>query len=141
MLRQLSVSTVKRVYKSLPSGVRERARIALTPRFYRYFTRGFAPDAVAMEWVREHRRPVSIVIPSYNDFELLSACIRSIKETCGDFELEIIVVDDYCQPANSARLRTLEGGEVRLILKERREGFAVAVNTGGCDWLGTTSSS
>jgi GT2 family glycosyltransferase len=83
-----------------------------------------------MAWAEGRRRPVSIVIPSYNDIPLLTKCLESIAITCADFDYEVIVVDDYCQPANSAKLRRLEGERVRVIFKDQRRGFAVSVNRG-----------
>lgn len=91
---------------------------------------GLAIRAEVPEWVRANRRPVSIVIPSYNDVPLLTACLQSIERTCGDFDYEVIVVDDYCQPENRSKLAALEGGRVRMIFKEERQGFAVSVNVG-----------
>ncbi len=88
------------------------------------------PDPELREWADASWRPVSIVIPSYNDIPLLKKCLASIEATLGDREHEVIVVDDFCQPANSARLRELEGGRVRVVFKERRMGFAVSVNRG-----------
>ncbi|WP_159600153.1 glycosyltransferase family 2 protein [Agromyces humi] len=70
------------------------------------------------------------MIPSYNDLPLLTACLESIEETCQEFEYEVIIVDDYVDPVNSAALLRLQQGRVRVILKERRQGFAGAVNVG-----------
>lgn len=77
-----------------------------------------------------NRRPVSIVIPSYNDFPYLRKCIQSIEETCSDFEYEVIVIDDFCAPDVQSQLKRLESDSVKVILKESRQGFASTVNAG-----------
>lgn len=96
---------------------------------------GLAVRPHVLEWVGANRRAVSIVIPSYNDVPLLTECLKSIEDTCAEFDYEVIVVDDYCQPDNQAKLSALESGRVRMIFKERREGFAVSVNVGMAEAL------
>ena len=83
-----------------------------------------------MDWSKNNKKPVSIVIPSFNDYPLLEACIKSVKETCSIFDYEIIIVDDYCRPENTDRLLSLEDERVRVILREKNGGFGKAVNTG-----------
>lgn len=82
------------------------------------------------EWIQQNKLPISIVIPSYNDYPLLKACIQSIYDTCAHLEYEIIVSDDYCQPENRKLLKTLESDKVRVVFREERGGFAKNVNTG-----------
>lgn len=82
------------------------------------------------DWYKSHAKPVTIVIPSYNDFELLESLIRSIKETTNPKYTDVIVVDDYCQPDNRKKLETLEDEQVKIIFREKNGGFAKAVNTG-----------
>lgn len=130
MPRNLLAAAARRIYRRLPAPMHDRAQELVTKRSYAVNTRGLGADRVAAAWVSEHRRPVSIVIPSYNDFPFLSACLESIEATCANFDYEVIIVDDYCEPENRAKLRTLESNRIRVILKERREGFAVAVNVG-----------
>jgi GT2 family glycosyltransferase len=71
-----------------------------------------------------------MVIPSYNDVPYLTACLASIEETCGGFDYEVIIVDDYCQEENSKKLRALSNDRIRVIFKEQRLGFAGTVNAG-----------
>lgn len=80
------------------------------------------------EWQTKH--PVSIVIPSYNDFELLRVCVDSIHATCQDSDYEIIIVDDFCVEENRKKLRTLIGEKTKVIFRKKNGGFAKAVNTG-----------
>lgn len=79
-------------------------------------------------WKPTHK--VSIVIPSYNDYPLLSKCVTSIHATCKDMEYEVIIVDDYCQEENREKLRTLADEKTRIIFREQNGGFSKAVNTG-----------
>lgn len=130
MLQKIVTTTGKHVYKKLPKGIQEKALKFASPHIYKIHTKGIVANSKMVEFVRKNPRPVSIVIPSYNDYPLLSACIESIYATCENLEYEIIVVDDYAQPANRELLKTLESDKVRLILKEEREGFAKAVNRG-----------
>lgn len=130
MLKKIVTTTGKRVYKKLPKNMQTQALKLAAPHVYKIHTKGITPDSEMVEHVKRNPRPVSIVIPSYNDYPLLKACLESIYATCENFDYEVIVVDDYCQPENRERLKTLQGEKVRLILKEQREGFAKAVNRG-----------
>lgn len=130
MNRNLPVAIARRVYARLPERLRGIARAVGSKPLYTLNTKGITPDERMVAWTRAHRRPVSIVIPSYNDLPLLTECLASIEETCAEFDLEIIVVDDYCQPENSARLKELENERVRVVLKDQRLGFAGTVNVG-----------
>lgn len=118
-------SRIARVlYRSMPRKAQIAARSALGGALFARRMRGPAP----VQWTK--RVAVSIVIPSYNDYPYLTKCLASVERTCAGFDYEVLVVDDYCQPANRERLRQLEGGRVRVIFREERGGFAKAVNTG-----------
>ncbi len=130
MLRTKVTAAARSIVRTLPTGAKERMRETFSSRLFQRNTGGLGVSEQALDWVRLNRRPVSIVIPSYNDVPLLTECLASIERTCGDFDYEVIVVDDYCQPANSERLRALEGGPVRVVFKHERQGFAVSVNVG-----------
>lgn len=75
-------------------------------------------------------RPVSIVIPSYNDYDLLKVCVESIHRTAEDAVYEVVVVDDYAKEENRIKLRTLEDEFTRVVYREQNGGFAIAVNDG-----------
>lgn len=130
MNRNLPVAIARRVYARLPERLRGIARAVGSKPLYAVNTKGIEPDERMTAWARGNRRPVSIVIPSYNDLPLLTECLASIEATCAEFDLEVIVVDDYCQPENAARLKELEDGRVRVVLKDERLGFAGTVNVG-----------
>ncbi|HRI87755.1 MAG TPA: glycosyltransferase family 2 protein [Candidatus Hydrogenedentes bacterium] len=71
---------------------------------------------------------LSVVIPSWNHGELLSACLRSLiaQSRAAD---EIIVVDDGSSPP-LAELVAEISQEIRVIRLAANSGFCVAVNTG-----------
>lgn len=83
-----------------------------------------------LEWYERHAKPVTIVIPSYNDMNVLRPCIKSLKETTDPKLVHIIIVDDYCQPSSRKLLKELEDEQVEVIYREENGGFAKAVNTG-----------
>ena len=130
MNRNLPVAIARRIYARLPNRLRGLARAFGSKPLYSLNTHGLRANEAMVAWTRAHRRPVSIVIPSYNDLPLLTECLASIDATCDGFDLEVIIVDDYCQPENSRRLKELETEHVRVILKEERLGFAGSVNIG-----------
>lgn len=130
MIRTTIGSAAHSLARRLPVGMKDRLATSFSQRSYQLNTRGLAVAPEVSRWLSANRRPVSIVIPSYNDVPLLTECLASIERTCAEFDYEVIVVDDYCQPENSALLRELEGGRVRMIFKEERKGFAVSVNVG-----------
>lgn len=79
--------------------------------------------------VPDRTRPVSVVIPSYNDIPILTKCLESLAATLRPDD-EVIVVDDYCEPTNRTELLKLENQQTRVILKDERGGFAKTVNRG-----------
>jgi GT2 family glycosyltransferase len=130
MNRNLPAAIARRIYARLPNRLRGAARRMGTRPLYTLNTSGLQANSEMVAWAQEHRRPVSIVIPSYNDLPLLTTALASIEQTCGGFDLEIIIVDDYCQPENSRALKALETDRIRVVLKEERLGFAGTVNIG-----------
>ncbi|HEY7892710.1 MAG TPA: glycosyltransferase [Solirubrobacteraceae bacterium] len=82
----------------------------------------------AVEWYREHGRPVSIVIPSFRDAERVATLVRSIRETVPDGMAQIIVADDASGSEHVEALRVIEGIEV--VIGEQNRGFAANVNRG-----------
>jgi len=114
----------------MPERVKSAVRDARIERSYSRNTAGVAASPDMQRWFRAHGRPVSIVIPSYNDVALLTVALRSIEETLQEADYEVIIVDDYIDPGVGAQLRAFESDRVRVILKDRRLGFAGTVNVG-----------
>ncbi|WP_372632117.1 glycosyltransferase family 2 protein [Cohnella sp.] len=70
----------------------------------------------------------SIVIPTYNQLNLVKPCIESIFDHT-DLPYEIIVVDNASTDGTAAYLQDL-GGQVRFRVLEKNLGFAGAINVG-----------
>ncbi len=87
-------------------------------------------NAAMLGWYKEHARKVTVLIPSYNDFNVLKPCIDSIKATTDPELVKVIIVDDYCKESSREELKTLEDDQVSVIYREKNGGFAKAVNTG-----------
>jgi GT2 family glycosyltransferase len=83
----------------------------------------------AVDWYRDHGRPVDIVIPSYRDAERVRALVRSIGRTVAKDKARVIVTDDASGPEHLAALRQIKGIDV-LIEAEHNSGFAANVNRG-----------
>ncbi len=130
MIRTTISSAARSIASRMPAGVTDRLRQPLAKRSFQTNTHGLRVDPAVYAWTAANRRPVSIVIPSYNDVPLLTECLASVAATAAGFDYEVIVVDDFCEPENSERLRELESERVRVVFKEYRQGFAVSVNVG-----------
>jgi GT2 family glycosyltransferase len=88
-------------------------------------------DAQAItRWYADKAKPVTVVIPSYNDLNVLVPCLESIAATTDPALVKVIVVDDYCVPEHQVEIKKLENEQVTVILREANGGFAKAVNTG-----------
>jgi GT2 family glycosyltransferase/glycosyltransferase involved in cell wall biosynthesis len=83
---------------------------------------------VARRWYRYHGRPVTIVIPSYRDAELVARLVAGIRRTTDSDRVHVIVADDASGPAHLEALRRIEGIEV--VAGETNGGFAVNINRG-----------
>ncbi len=70
----------------------------------------------------------SIIIPTYNQLNMLAQCIASIIENT-DQPYEIIVVDNASADGTAAYLQGL-GGLVRFRVLDNNRGFAGAINVG-----------
>ncbi len=81
-------------------------------------------------WFKEKGKKSLIVIPCYNDFDVLKPCVDSLLKYTPKDELSILICDDYCQPEFQEKLRTLEGPHVEVIYGEKNLGFAGVVNKG-----------
>ena len=71
---------------------------------------------------------VSIIIPVYNGSLLIERCLNSVFNQKGDFDLELIVVDDG---STDNTLELVENyGEAVVIIKQKNQGPAAARNKG-----------
>jgi len=98
-----------------------------------YFPNGLVSgvnEQNVLDWYLDRGRPVTVVIPSYNDLNVLVPCLESIAATSNPDLVKVIVVDDYCQPEHRKKLKKLENEQVTVIYRKENGGFAKAVNTG-----------
>jgi GT2 family glycosyltransferase len=82
----------------------------------------------AIRWYRAHGRPVTIVIPSYRDAQLVRQLVAAIRRTTRPGQAQIIVADDASGPEHVAALQAIEG--IDVIVGERNAGFSANVNRG-----------
>lgn len=72
---------------------------------------------------------LSIIIVNYNSKDYLKECLYSIKETAGDIEYEIIVVDNHSFDGSVKFIRQVFP-EVSLVANKFNYGFSRACNQG-----------
>ena len=91
-------------------------------------------DWTALEIGAENRIPgtVSIIIPTFTDWRMTAAAVRSVLKHSGDRQLEVIVIDNGSRRHVYAILCALFGGEtsVRIERMARNLNFALANNHG-----------
>ncbi len=81
-------------------------------------------------WYQEYAKKVSIVIPSYNDYDVLKEAVASIAQTTPADMYDLFIVDDYCTAESHQYLKEFEADNVHIIFRKQNGGFAKAVNTG-----------
>lgn len=79
-------------------------------------------------WYERHGQPVTVVIPSYRDADLVGTLVDSIRTTTDRDAAQIVVADDASGAEHVAKLRRLEG--VNVVAGERNRGFAANANRG-----------
>jgi len=90
---------------------------------------GQARDTLdAIRWYRAHGRPVTIVIPSYRDAQLVRQLVAAIRRTTRPGQAQIIVADDASGPEHVAALQAIEG--IDVIAGDHNAGFSANVNRG-----------
>lgn len=84
------------------------------------------------DWYQNHAKPVTVVVPSYNDVLLLKQLLESLDASVFAKPVKVLIVDDYCQEENKKELAKLTEGRdyVEIIYRKQNGGFAKAVNTG-----------
>ncbi|MCR4277898.1 MAG: glycosyltransferase [Candidatus Berkelbacteria bacterium] len=83
-------------------------------------------------WYKNHRRKVTIVIPTYKTIELVDRCLESIHKLPTGRDVRVIVVDDGSPQDIQEGLTKLEKkySEVEFVLNKTNQGFAKTCNTG-----------
>lgn len=82
----------------------------------------------ALDWYRDHGKPVCIVIPSYRDADRVGKLVRSIRKTVPAGMARIVVADDASGSEHLAKLRAI--ADIEVIVGECNAGFAANVNRG-----------
>lgn len=77
---------------------------------------------------RKEYEPITVIIPSYNCKDLIGKTIDSLKDSDYPSTVEILCVDDGSTDGTRDELEKIPG--IRLVLKEKNEGKASALNTG-----------
>lgn len=85
---------------------------------------------IIKSWYKVHKKRVTIVIPSYNDLDVLIPCLNSIYATTDHDYVKVIVVDDYCEKKHKEKLKSLENDQVTICFRKENGGFAKACNDG-----------
>lgn len=75
---------------------------------------------------------ISLVVPTYNERENLPTLMEGLRSVLGDYELEIIIVDDSSPDGTGevAEQLSREYSNVKVIHRERKRGLASAVIEG-----------
>src|SRR3954469_1653620 len=73
---------------------------------------------------------VGVVIPAYNEEQLIAATIAGPMAAIPDFGDRITVVDDQSQDGTVAAVRALQDPRVKLIEHEQNGGVGAAIVTG-----------
>lgn len=101
----------------------------LTERYEYGYSLGYIEGLQAgQEKYGEQFEGTSIIIPTYNQLDVLEQCIDSIRAHT-EVPYEIIIVDNASTDGTSAFLNK-NAGQFRFYIHEKIRGFAGAVNTG-----------
>ncbi|MBC2605988.1 glycosyltransferase [Pelagicoccus albus] len=79
---------------------------------------------------------VSFIIPVYNQLEHTKECLRSLQDTVGDLEYEIILVDDFSSEETETGLKELANERVKIIRNACNMGYAYSNNIGALNAKG-----
>ena len=89
------------------------------------------PARPARRWYRQHRRRVTVVIPTYGEPRVVAEAVRSVRRTTSRELVRIIVSDDGSPAEHREGLRALaQRHDVELILGDVQRGFAANCNRG-----------
>jgi cellulose synthase/poly-beta-1,6-N-acetylglucosamine synthase-like glycosyltransferase len=99
-----------------------------------------ARSVVVVALARRHRRrvptadeaparPVSVVVPAYNEAANVDATVRSMLSSTHPADVEVVVVDDGSTDATAAIVESFADQGVRLV-RQANQGKAVALATG-----------
>lgn len=84
--------------------------------------------AQARRWYRRHGQPVTIVIPSYRDAQLVTRLVANLRRTTDRTRVRIVVSDDASGPEHVAALARIDG--IELLRAGENGGFSANTNRG-----------
>jgi GT2 family glycosyltransferase/glycosyltransferase involved in cell wall biosynthesis len=87
-----------------------------------------ARAAVTLSAIRDVHLKVSILIVSYNNHALTTACIESVLRNSMHPNIEVIVVDNASTDGSREMLESLHDDRVQVLLNDENAGFAAANN-------------
>lgn len=99
----------------------------------RFFINGLIKqsNAEAKKIYEKKGKSVTIIIPSFNDYKVLRKCLQSIKKTTNQQKVRLIIVDDASTNEKHIKfLRNIKQKNIKIIFKEKNEGFAKTINRG-----------
>lgn len=73
---------------------------------------------------------ISVIVPVYNGELLIERGLRSILNQNGDYDLEILVIDDQSTDKSLEVVKNLTDSRIRIFTQERNQGPAAARNRG-----------
>ncbi|MDQ8202514.1 glycosyltransferase [Pelagicoccus sp. SDUM812003] len=73
---------------------------------------------------------LSFIIPVYNHLDLTQECLRTLRETVGQQDYEIALVNDGCDEATTQGLRDLRDDRTTVLENAGNQGFAHSNNVG-----------
>lgn len=124
MRRNKSTGTLK-----FPRGISSKSTVRGTTDFHRGYVAGYSLGVLkGKQSFSSLFEGTSIIIPTFNQKDLLLECIRSI-EAFTSMPYEIIVVDNGSEDGTAEELRS-HWVSVRLAVHSQNLGFARAINTG-----------
>lgn len=77
------------------------------------------------------KRPISIVVPSFECLDYLQLCVKSVEKYTVDIDYELIIVDNGSSPEVKEYLRSIgSNNRITVIFNQANEGFTRAINHG-----------
>ncbi len=123
---------VTSVKKLVQSGGGNSKDIEKRKRFASQQTWDHRIDEFISAWNRKTWPKISVVVLTYNQWELSEACLKSLLEETDYPNFEIIIVDNASTDGTPAHLQLFSQGRsnVKIILNEKNHGFAGGNNAG-----------
>ncbi len=73
---------------------------------------------------------ISVVIPCYNYGRFLGECVSSVLNQLGEYDLEVIAIDDASTDDTQAVLRGFKDSRLKIVTHVKNQGHVVTINEG-----------